>query len=206
MRSWQGKTARRHHIARRLCRVLAARHRSLYHVCMRAMRLDTLTQLWHYILPTTGTNSMCMIRVPFLSRTADGQPLQRCIDKAAIRSGMGADAVVQVMSLFLEAIADELAKGRAVRIPGWGIYVPAPIPERHRRMSRNPSARCKPVFSASRGLRAQVAMGLGPRPENARILKRHRSNHANSTGSHRVFTAMEALRQRIAAQVGRRRA
>lgn len=183
--------------------MLAARHRSLYHVCMWAMRLDTLTQRWHYTQPTTGINTMCMIRIPFLSRTADGQPLQRCIDKAASRSGMGADAVVQVMSLFLEAIADELAKGRAVRIPGWGIYVPAPIPDRHRRMSRNPSARCKPVFSASRGLRAQVAMGLGPRPENARILKRHRSNHANSTGTQRVFTAMQALRQQVAAQLGR---
>ena len=69
--------------------------------------------------PDHRGKTMCMIRIPFLSRTADGQPLQRCIDKAASRGGMGADAVVQVMSLFLEAIADELAKGRAVRIPGW---------------------------------------------------------------------------------------
>lgn len=144
-----------------------------------------------------------MIRVPFLSKSADRESLARCLDLAAERSGVGADGVVQVITLFFESIADELTKGRAVRIPGWGLYVPAPIPERHRRMSRNPAARAKPVFSPSRGLRAQVALGVGPRPENLRILKRHRSNHSNATGSQRVFTAMAALRQQVAAQLGR---
>jgi nucleoid DNA-binding protein len=144
-----------------------------------------------------------MIRVPFLSKSADRESLARCLDLAAERSGVGADAVVQVITLFFEGMADELTKGRAVRIPGWGLYVPAPIPERHRRMSRNPAARTKPVFSPSRGLRAQVALGVGPRPENIRILKRHRNNHANSTGTRRVFSAMQALRQQVAAQLGR---
>ncbi len=144
-----------------------------------------------------------MVKLPFLGKAADRESLRRCLDLAAERSGVGADGVVRVMSQFLEAIADELTKGRCVRIPGFGVFVPAPIPERHRRMSRNTSARCKPVFSPSRGLRAQVAMGLGPRPENLRILKRHRSNHSNATGSQRVFTAMAALRQQVAAQLGR---
>lgn len=146
---------------------------------------------------------MSMIRMPYLSKAADRESLQRCIDLAADRSGVGADGVVRVMSLFLEAIADEMTKGRAVRIPGFGIFVPAPIPERHRKMSRNLSARTKPVFSPSRGLRAQVALGAGPNPENVRILKRHRSNHANSTGTRRVFSAMQALRQQVASQIGR---
>lgn len=141
--------------------------------------------------------------MPYLSKAADRESLQRCIDLAADRSGVGADGVVRVMSLFLEAIADEMTKGRAVRIPGFGIFVPAPIPERHRKMSRNLSARTKPVFSPSRGLRAQVALGAGPNPENVRILKRHRSNHANSTGTRRVFSAMQALRQQVASQIGR---
>ncbi len=146
---------------------------------------------------------MSMIAIPYLSKAADRLSLQRCIDMAAERSGVGVDGVVVVMSLFFECIADELTKGRAVRIPGWGIYVPAPIPERHRRASRNLTPRCKPSFSPSRGLRAQVALGVGPRPENVRILKRHRSNHANSTGTRRVFSAMAALRQQVAAQLGR---
>jgi nucleoid DNA-binding protein len=144
-----------------------------------------------------------MVKIPFLGKAADRESLRRCLDLAAERSGVGADGVVQVITLFFEGIADELTKGRVVRVPGWGIYVPAPIPERHRRMSRNPAARTKPVFSPSRGLRAQVALGVGPRPENVRILKRHRSNHADATGTRRVFTAMAALRQQVAAQLGR---
>lgn len=146
---------------------------------------------------------MSMIRIPYLSKAVDRASLQRCLDMSAERSGVGADGVVRVMTLFLEAIADELTRGRAVRIPGFGVFVPAPIPERHRRASRNLAPRCKPVFSPSRGLRAQVALGVGPRPENIRILKRHRSNHSNATGSQRVFTAMAALRQQVAAQLGR---
>ncbi len=139
--------------------------------------------------------------MPYLSKAADRESLQRCIDLAADRSGVGADGVVRVMSLFLEAIADEMTKGRAVRVPGFGIFVPAPIPERHRRASRNLTPRCKPVFSPSRGLRAQVALGVGPRPENIRALTRHRANHSSSTGTERVFSAMAALRQQVAAQI-----
>ena len=90
-----------------------------------------------------------MVRIPFLSKSADRESLARCLDLAAERSGVGADAAVQVMSLFFEAVADELTKGRVVRVPGFGIFVPAPIPERHRRASRNPTPRCKPYFSPS---------------------------------------------------------
>lgn len=146
-----------------------------------------------------------MIRIPYLSRNADRESLQRCLDLAGDRSGVGVDGVVRVMTLFFEAIADEMAKGRAVRIPGWGIYVPAPIPERHLRMSRDKTPRCKPVFSASRGLRAQVGLGVGPKPENSRLLARHRKNHgtASGTSARRVFTAMQAFRKQVAAQVGR---
>jgi nucleoid DNA-binding protein len=157
----------------------------------------------HYTPARRARTPSVMVRIPFLGKAADRESLRRCLDLAAERSGVGADAAVRVMSLFFEAVADELTKGRAVRIPGWGLYIPAPIPERHRRASRNPTPRCKPVFSPSRGLRAQVALGVGPRPENVRMLKRHRSNHADATGTRRVFTAMQALRQQVAAQLGR---
>lgn len=146
---------------------------------------------------------MSMICIPYLSKAADRVSLQRCIDTAAERSGVGADGVVVVMSLFLESIADELTKGRVVRIPGFGVFVPAPIPERHRRMSRNLRPRCKPVFSPSRGFRSQVALGLGPQPDIIRTLAQHRKNHAGTTSTHRVFSAMEAMRQQVSAQLGR---
>ncbi len=144
-----------------------------------------------------------MIRIPFLSRSRDGESLQRCVDMAAERSGVGVDGVVKVMSLLFEAVADEMAKGRCVRVPGFGLFAPAPIPERHRRMSRDLSRRCKPAFSASRGLRAQVALGVGPVAENVRALARHKNNHRDTETSQRAFTAMQALRQQVAAQIGR---
>lgn len=144
-----------------------------------------------------------MVKIPFLNKCADRASLARCLDLAAERSGVGADGVVVVMTLFLEAIADELTRGRVVRVPGFGVFVPAPIPEKHRKMSRDMTPRCRPVFSPSRGLRAQVALGAGPRPENSRVLARHRKNHgtASGTSARRVFSAMQAFRQQVAAQV-----
>lgn len=144
-----------------------------------------------------------MVRIPYLSSVEAGAPLQRCLDLAGDRSGVGVDGVVRVMTLFLEAIADEMTKGRVVRIPGFGLFAPAPIPLRHRKMSRDLTARTKPVFSPSRGLRAQVALGVGPKPENVRMLTRHRKNHQDSTSTARVFTAMQTFRDQVAAQIGR---
>jgi nucleoid DNA-binding protein len=124
---------------------------------------------------------------------------------AADRSGLDVGSVAIAMSWFLEAVADELTKGRCVRIPGFGLFGPAPIPERHRRMSRDLTPRCKPVFSPSRGLRDQVAMGLGPVPQIVAKLTRHQNNHACGSKGHgrRVFTAMAAFRQQISSQLGR---
>lgn len=144
-----------------------------------------------------------MIRIPFLSRSADGAALQRVLDMTAERSGVGVEQVAIAMSLLLEGIADELTKGRCVRIPGFGTFVPEPIPERHRKMSRNPRPRCKPLFLPSRGFKAQVAMGLGPLPENLTKIRRHEKNHAGTSEDrgHRVFTAMAAFRRQISSQL-----
>jgi nucleoid DNA-binding protein len=156
--------------------------------------------------PCAPSESINMIRIPFLSRAADGQALQRCLNLAAGRSGVDVGAAAFVMSLLFEAIADELTKGRVVRVPGFGVFAPAAVPERHRRLSRFQSPRCKPVFSASRGFRAQVAMGVGPLPENAKLLSRHKKNHSTMTRTpgRRVFSAMRAFREQIAMQLGRR--
>lgn len=146
---------------------------------------------------------MCMIRIPFLSKITKGAALQRCIDLTATRSGLDVGSVAIAMSWFLESIVEEIAKGRCVTIPGFGLFAPVSIPERHRRMSRNLSSRCKPVFSPSRGFRAQVALGVGPRHENARVLMRHRKNHYTATSTRRVFSAMEEFRKQVSAQLGR---
>ena len=150
---------------------------------------------------------MCIVRIPFLSRSEDGQALQRCIDHAAERSALDSVAVAQVMSLFLEAIADEVSRGKIVRLPGFGMFAPEAIPERHRKMSRDPTPRCKPVFVPSRGFRAQVGAGALTSSTRELRLKRYRKNHssAQGRGAPRVFMAMEAMRQQIDAQLAQSR-
>lgn len=150
---------------------------------------------------------MCIIKIPYLSNSEHGAPLQRCVDRAAEESGLDAYGVLVAMSYFLEAVADEVSMGRSVSIPGFGLFAPVPMPERHRRMSRDPSPRSKPVFSPSRGFRQQVRFGAPPNEVEAKRLRQHAKNHADESQnpSARVFTAMEAVRDQVAAQLGRAR-
>lgn len=150
---------------------------------------------------------MCIIKIPFLGLSEQGAALQRCVDRAVNESGLDAYGVVVALSHLLEAIADEVALGRAVSIPGFGLFAPVPMPERHRRMSRDPSPRSKPVFSPSRGFRQQVRFGAPPNEAEAKRLRQHAKNHADDSQnpSARVFTAMQAVRDQVAAQLGRTR-
>ena len=150
---------------------------------------------------------MCYITIPFLSRSEDGKPLQRCIDFAAEESGIDAYSVVVAMSFMLTKIADEVTRGRSVRIPGFGCFSPVPIPESHRKKSRDLTPRCKPAFSPSRGFRQQVRFGASPSVVEARRFHRHEKNHAylGRGESARVFTSMDALRDQVSAQLGRAR-
>ncbi len=146
---------------------------------------------------------MCMISIPFLSEAADGVPLQRCLDQAAERSGVDVYTMALAMSYFIEAIADEVTHGRSVRVPGFGLFAPVPIPDLHLRMSRDTSPRCKPVFLPSRGFRAQVASGAAPSDIEAKRAKQFRKNHAGCRAgdSVRVFTAQQAFREQVEAQL-----
>ncbi|MFN3242966.1 MAG: HU family DNA-binding protein [Planctomycetota bacterium] len=147
------------------------------------------------------------MRIPFLSRTEDGKPLQDAIDFAAERTACDSVAVAQVMSLFFEAIADEVSRGKVVRIPGFGIFAPVAVSERDRRMSRDLTPRCKPAFSPSRGFRQQVRYGAPPNASGAERLKRFDKNHSSTKGrgAPRVWAAMEAMRDQIDAQLARTR-
>lgn len=147
---------------------------------------------------------MCMISIPFESNSDRGAPLQRCIDRAAIESGVDVVTIALAMSHLLESVADEVARGHSVSVPGFGLFSPVPMPERHRAMSRDPSPRNVPRFSPSRGFRAQVAMGAAPNELEAGRFAKHQKNHSDRRDGNRarVFTAMESMRQQILAQLG----
>jgi len=150
---------------------------------------------------------MCHVSIPFFSNSEDGKALQRCIDRASEQSSVDAYSLIVAMTHFWEAAAAEVASGHAVNIPGFGRFAPIPIPERHRMMSRDMTPRCKPSFSASRGFKQEVAFGAPPNDSETVRQRQHQKNHAAAgrNDSARVFTAMQAMRDQLAAQVGRSR-
>lgn len=146
---------------------------------------------------------MCMISIPHHSNSDHGAPLQRAIDSTAVETGLDVVTVALTMSYLLEGIADEVSRGRSVRVPGFGMFSPVVMSERHRRMSRDPTPRCKPMFSASRTFRQQVAVSAPPSEVETKRFKKHQKNHNDHHDGDcaRVFTAMESMRQQILAQL-----
>ncbi len=146
---------------------------------------------------------MCLVSIPFLSRSDRGQSLQRCLDRVADRTGMDVALAAMAMSHFLDALADEITRGNCVVIPGFGLFSPQAVPARYLKTSKNSMPRCRPHFSAARGFRAQVAFGAPPSAVNAKQHRRHELNHGgwHRKAGARVFTAMQAFRDQIAAQL-----
>ena len=152
---------------------------------------------------------MAYVSIPFLSSSEQAEPLRRCIEAAASKTAVTQYTATIVMSHFLEQLAAEVAKGRVVRVPGFGTFAPWLI-ENPASVARWGGGRSKPVFSPSRGFREEVHLAAPHNPDAKRAINRHRRNHALGSGGDRsrdrVFTAMEAMRQNISAQmaVGRK--
>lgn len=147
----------------------------------------------------------CNIRVPFLAKAEQSLPLQRALDLAATKVGLSQYSMAIAMSYFFEQLADEVARGRVVRVPGFGVFAPV-LDERPQYMVRRGGPRCVPRFSAAKGFRQEVMLTAPPSRAGKTALKAHSSNHRVSDQrytSARVFTSMRAIRDQIAAQLGR---
>lgn len=147
---------------------------------------------------------MSCIHIPFLSKSEQGRPLQAALDYTASHTGLSTFTVALAMSHFLESIADEVARGRTVRIPGFGIFAPV-LDERRQYLARRGGPKCLPKFSAAKGFRSQVMWSAPPTRSGKDALRAHRSNHRVSEErytSARVFTSMQVFRDQVAAQMG----
>lgn len=147
----------------------------------------------------------CYIRVPFLAKAEQSLPLQRAIDLAATKVGLSQYSMAIAMTFLLEQIADEVARGHVVRIPGFGMFAPS-LDERPQYLARRGGPRCVPRFSPSKGWQQEVMLRAPPSRMGKAALKVHRSNHRVTEGrfgSERIFTAMHAIRDQISAQLGR---
>lgn len=145
---------------------------------------------------------MSQVRIPYMSRREDMEPLQRCLAYAAREHGVTEFDVADIMSYFLEQITVELARGNMVSIPGWGCF--APMPRRDVRGDKHLLGYAYPAFSAAVGFRQEVKYGSPPRDDTVEKFRRYQRNHTRRTHFHRerqrVFTAASAFRERIAAQ------
>ncbi len=147
----------------------------------------------------------CYIRLPFLAKAEQSLPLQRAIDLAATKVGLSQYSMAIAMSYFFEKLADEVARGRVVRVPGFGVFAPV-LDERPQYLARRGGPRCVPRFSAAKGFRQEVMLSAPPSRAGKIALKAHSSNHRVSGQrytSARVFTSMHAVRDQISAQLGR---
>lgn len=151
---------------------------------------------------------MGYIRIPFLSRSEQGRPLQDALEFAASQSGVSQYTTAIAMTYLLEGIVDQVSKGHIVRIPGFGVFAPC-LDERRQYSARRGGQKCFPKFSASKGFRMQVMLSAPANRAGKRALAAHRSNHRCSEDRYtrsRVFVSMNAMRKLISAQLCEREA
>ena len=139
------------------------------------------------------------IRIPFAAKAADAQPLRRCIEHAAEKSGLCPFQVAIVASHFWEALADAVSANKVVDIPGLGRFGPLAWTPRKPGL---PSF-CYPAFSASRAFRRQVSLCCPPTGPALESVRRHRRHHHLSSRPGRrslPTSALRAFRVRILSQ------
>ncbi len=145
------------------------------------------------------------MRIPFESQSESGRALQQILERTAAHTGLSTASVAVIASYFFEHLGDELAHGRCVNVVGFGKFGPWLIERKSERAKGGP-LRCKVVFSPSRGLAQQVAISAPPNVGPKRQIARHRRNHTPfvrpGREQARVFSAMQAFRDQIAAQLG----
>lgn len=141
-----------------------------------------------------------MIPIPRMPRE-QALPLKRVIEATANDLGMSEHDVFCTLSRLLEGIADEVTKGREVRIPGFGMFAPVAV-DLSRSNYKIP--RCVPRFAPTRSFRQQVMFGAPPNESGKKAMKLYNKHHvtspANDDGA-RVFSAQARMRRDVLAQI-----
>ena len=133
-----------------------------------------------------------MIRIRTLHRK-QADALGQIIQKAANRAAMSEDQVVLAVTHVLELIADEVARGRAISIPGFGMFAQCgPI--------RKGRQTWKPCLIPSRAWRLQVRLGTRPDPTVRRqvVVFQQNSSRMEDNGT-RPFSVMDEIRRSVTA-------
>ncbi len=143
------------------------------------------------------------VHVPFMSKSAQGKPLQDAIHLAAQEMGVSDHFAANLMTYVLEDIAAQVCNGKVVRIPGFGIFTAYGYTPRKKGIEPY----CLPSFVGSKPFRNQLRQCLPHRRHNNKAIDNYRqTNHGSSrakSDTGRVFTSMKAFRTRVDAQAKR---
>ena len=136
------------------------------------------------------------VRLPKVNTDSEVIALHGVLGRAADRSGLPDHQFVLAMSYFLEELAAEVARGRAVTLPGFGLFAAYP----QRGNYRVPKFEIR--FSAAAGFRQEVRSNCPVNSKPFNKLQNHRRNSSRQRyeGS-RVFSTMEEIRRSIRRQM-----
>lgn len=145
-----------------------------------------------------------MIQIPFASKSADTEPLRRCIAHAANEMGVSQFHVALLMSYFFEELSAQMGRNRLVSVPSFGTFGPKAWFPRH-----DPDAPgyCYPAFSGAVPLRNFIRLTCPATGAALDALDRHRRHSHPSSRRDRdarmPFSAQRAFRDRVRAQARR---
>jgi nucleoid DNA-binding protein len=119
------------------------------------------------------------VRIPFLNTSEAHSPVRDCIIRAAENVGVEPTTMALAISHFLEAITNQIAMKKVVRIPGFGAFGPK---TRFRRVTSKHLGNgrvCYPAFvpcpSFKLDVRMRVRPALSPESDPMRRLLRNGS-------------------------------
>ncbi len=135
-----------------------------------------------------------MIRIPY-SKRRDAKPLKTCVERTAVEFAMSEQQVAFIMSKFLECVADEVTAGRAVVVPGFGMFT-------QNRYKRDGVWHWRPAFYPSRAYRDQIKFGTPPDQDGKRQRNLFVRNQSRKDQGKRTFMVLRRFREKIAAQLG----
>jgi hypothetical protein len=142
-----------------------------------------------------------LTKIPFLS-PEDGAAFHRAIRVAAREMHLSEHQVAVIAADFFACIAQEVAAGKRVVLPGFGVFEPV--------VKRGPKhTRVAPRFRPARGFRKAVRETCPPDAAEAggavlrKVQRRHHPTSRPDRLASRTFTGMAAFRQRIEADARR---
>lgn len=130
---------------------------------------------------------------------ASGQGFRDVIDDAARAAGVDDVTMLRHMSYFVEALADRVARGSIVTIPGFGKIAACYLA----RPGHHAGKRMRPKFVAHAGFRHQVVLCAPVSTKGNDALSKYHSKHAYDSAqlTSRPFKAMQKIRDDIKAQM-----